>query len=223
VQHLYFRPTGETSPRPFPTHSLGPAAQQPTGRLLKRPARLIPPGPTLAHPSADRQEPLIAVDQDRTVVRPYCVNKNPFRRSVPSNLSPIPFLPTSLSLTGGGGGAPVPACPPATVMMNAASTRLRLSHLTFFLSPFPTSPVRTRRDSESCATQGGLEERGGQRRRRRARSPKSERAAVERLGDSASRPCPSQRRAAEVRRAVNLPCPPAQRAPRRRRRWWWRR
>jgi hypothetical protein len=71
-------------------------------------------------------------------------------------------------------------------MMNAAGTRLRLSHLTFFLSPFPTSPVRTWRDSESCATQGGLEEGGGRRSRRpprrRARSPESERAAVERLG-----------------------------------------
>jgi hypothetical protein len=46
----------------------------------------------LAHPSADRQEPLIAVDQDRTVVRPYRVNKkNPFLR--PVTLAPSLFSP----------------------------------------------------------------------------------------------------------------------------------
>jgi hypothetical protein len=51
----------------------------------------------------------------------------------------------------------------------------------------------------------GGEDGGGRRRRRpprrRARSPEGERATVERLGDGASRPCPSHRRAVEVRRA----------------------
>jgi hypothetical protein len=40
VQHLYFRPTGETGPLLFPSPPLGPAAQQPTGRPPKRPALL---------------------------------------------------------------------------------------------------------------------------------------------------------------------------------------
>jgi hypothetical protein len=91
VQHLYSRPAREYGPRPFSAHPLGPAAQQPTGRPLKRPTlsarlgRKRPICPTGRQATAvvwsDRQ---LSFHFDGTKLKAWPCNPSPFTFSTAS-------------------------------------------------------------------------------------------------------------------------------------------
>jgi hypothetical protein len=157
---LCSRPIRQCGPWPPPLRPPGPVVQQPMAGPPNRPTHCVRLGQNPAHDSLDaRSRPSPQMMIRRLTARLAWTKPRP--PAAPGNPSSILFCPPPhiSRMQGGGGGAPVPACQPATARSSAArrAATACLPFLAFF--PLPHFPsLAHARSRDGMAVHGGPEE-----------------------------------------------------------------